>query len=92
MPAPKSYKLTATVDNTKPKQNATIHLMVKGLPSGSYKSVFHYKSKDTVYTGTIGKSKAVKIGRAAKGYKVVIDVSSTYKGKKYTAKTSFTPK
>lgn len=46
-PAPKSYKLSATVDNTKPKQNATIHLMVKGLPSSSYKSVFHYKSKDT---------------------------------------------
>ncbi|WP_170834275.1 hypothetical protein [Fictibacillus solisalsi] len=57
------------MDNTKPKQNLIIYLKVKGLPNGSYKSVFHFKSKDTVYTGTIGKSKAVKNGRQPKGIK-----------------------
>lgn len=90
-PAPSTYKLVATLDNTKPKQNGTVHLTVKGLPAGSYKAVFHYKSKDTVYNGTIGKAIPVKIGRSAKGFKVVVDVSSTYKGKTYKAQTSFVP-
>ncbi len=90
-PAPSTYKLVATLDNTKPKQNGTIHLTVKGLPAGSYKAVFHYKSKDTVYNGTIGKAIPVKIGRSAKGFKVVVDVSSTYKGKTYKTQTSFVP-
>lgn len=95
VPAPKppvsTYKLTATLDNTKPKQYSTINLTVKGIPSGTYKAVFHYKSTDTTYTGTIGKPLPVKIGRAAKGYKVVVDVSASYKSKPYKAQTSFTP-
>lgn len=88
-----SYKLTAGLDNTKPKQNGTVKLNVKGLPKGTpYKAVFHYKSKNTTYKGKVGKSLPVKIGRAASGYRVNIDVSSTYKGKAYKAKTSFIPK
>jgi competence protein ComEC len=89
---PTTYKLTASVDNKYPKQNSTIHLIVKGLPSGTYKAVFHYKSKDTVYTGTINKPLAVKIGRATKGYTVKIDITATYKGKTYKTQTSFTPR
>ncbi len=91
-PSAPSYKLTASVDNKNPKQNSTIHLIVKGLPSGTYKAVFHYKSKDTVYTGTINKPLAVKIGRATKGYTVKIDITATYKGKTYKTQTSFTPR
>lgn len=88
-----SYKLSASLDNTKPKQNATIHLTVKGLPNGTkYKAVFHYKSKQTTYTGTVGTKLPVKIGRAAKGYTVKIVVTASYKGKTYQAQTSFTPK
>lgn len=90
-PVNSAYKLTATLDNTKPKQYSTVNLTVKGIPSGSYKAVFHYKSTDTTYTGTIGKPLPVKIGRAAKGYKVVVDVSASYKSKPYKAQTSFTP-
>ncbi|KOO40328.1 beta-lactamase [Priestia koreensis] len=90
-PAPSTYKLVATLDNAKPKQNGTVNLTVKGLPSGSYKAVFHYKSTNTTYTGTIGKALPVKIGRAAKGYKVVVDISSAYKGKSYKTQTSFVP-
>lgn len=91
-PSATPYKLTATVDNQNPEQNSTIHLIVKGLPGGTYKAVFHYKSKDTVYTGTINKPLAVKIGRAASGFTVKIDVTATYNGKTYKVQTSFTPR
>ena len=87
-----TYKLTASLNNTKPKQNSTIYLTVKGLPNGTkYKAVFHYKSTTTTYTGKVGTELPVKIGRATKGYKVNVDVTATYNGKTYTAKTSFTP-
>ena len=94
MPAPKpvTYKLTASIDNRTPKQNATIHLTVKGIPSGTYKAVFHYKSKNTTYTGTINKPLAVKIGRATSGFTVKIDITASYKGKTYKTQTSFTPR
>ncbi|SLL15269.1 ComEC family competence protein [Mycobacteroides abscessus subsp. abscessus] len=87
-----TYKLSAKLDNTKPKQNSTIHLTVKGIPKGTYKAVFRYKSTTTTYKGTIGKALPVKIGRAAKGYKVVVDISASYNGKTYKTQTSFTPK
>ncbi|VEF46632.1 beta-lactamase domain-containing protein [Bacillus freudenreichii] len=91
--APSTYKLTASLDNRTPKQNATVNLTVKGLPKGTkYKAVFHYKSTDTTYSGKVGEKLPVKIGRAAKGYTVKVNVTSTYKGKTYKASTSFTPK
>jgi competence protein ComEC len=95
-PIPKtstSYKLVASLDNVNPKQYSTIHLNVKGLPvNTSYKSVFHYKSKDTLYNGKIGSSLPVKISRASTSFRVIVDVSSTYKGKIYKTQTSFIPK
>lgn len=85
-------KLTASLDNKKPKQNGTVNLSVKGLPAGTkYTAVFHYKSKDTTYSGKVGTKLPVKIGRAAKGYTVKVNITATYKGKKYTTQTSFTP-
>lgn len=88
-----SYKLTASVDNKTPKQNSTIKLNVKGLPNGTkYKAVFNYKSTKTTYNGKVGTPLSVKIGRAAKGYTVKVNVTSTYKNKPYKAETSFTPK
>lgn len=87
-----SYKLTASLNTTKPKQYGTVNLTVKGLPSGTnYKAVFHYKSTNTTYSGKVGQTLPVKIGRAAKGYRVTIDVSATYKGKTYKTTTSFVP-
>ncbi|MBS4205284.1 MBL fold metallo-hydrolase [Bacillus sp. FJAT-49754] len=92
-PKPVSYKLTATLDNKSPKQYSTINLTVKGLPNGTkYKAVFNYKSTKTPYNGTVGKKLPVKISRAAKGYTVKVDITSTYKGKTYKTQTSFTPK
>ena len=86
-------KMTAKLDKTTPKQNGTVNLTVGGLPKGTkYKAVFHYKSKKTTYNGTVGKKLPVKIGRAAKGYKVKVDVTATYKKKTYKKQTSFTPK
>ena len=88
-----SYKLTSSLDNKTPKQNSTVNLTVKGLPNGTkYTAVFNYKSGKTTYTGTVGKTLPVKIGRAAKGYTVKVDVTSTYKGKSYKSQVSFTPK
>ncbi|GIN86997.1 hypothetical protein J6TS2_33830 [Heyndrickxia sporothermodurans] len=89
----KTYKLTAKLDNTRPKQYSTVRLTVKGLPSGTkYKAVFHYKTKDTIYYGKTGKTLPVKISRASTSYRVYVDVTSTYKGKSYKARTSFLPK
>lgn len=86
-------KFTASLDNNKPKQNGTVNLTVKGLPKGTkYKAVFRYKSTTTTYNGVIDKKLPVKIGRAAKGFKVNIDITATDKGKSYKTKTSFTPK
>ncbi|CAM4026864.1 MBL fold metallo-hydrolase [Mesobacillus zeae] len=90
---PATYKLTASLDNRTPKQYSTINLTVKGLPSGTkYKAVFRYKSKNTTYSGSMGKKLPVKISRAAKGFTVKVDVSASYKGKSYKTLTSFTPK
>jgi len=88
-----SYKLSASLNNTKPKQYSTIYLTVKGLPNGTkYKAVCHYKSTNTTYNGKIGSKLPIKISRAAKGYKVKVDVSASYKGKTYKTQTSFTPR
>lgn len=87
------YKLTASLNTTKPKQYSTIHVTTKGLPKGTaYKATFHYKSTKTTYNGKVGKDLPVKISRAAKGYKVKIDISAKYKGKTYKTQTSFVPK
>lgn len=87
-----TYKLTASLDHTKPKQNGTVNLTVKGLPNGTkYIAVFNYKSTKTTYTGKVGTKLPVKIGRAAKGYAVKVNITTTYKGKKYSTQTSFTP-
>lgn len=89
----KSYKLSASVTPKNPNQNATVKLNVKGLPSGTkYKAVFHYKSKKTTYSGKVGTTKNVKIGRATKNYKVKVTITATYKGKKHKTTTYFTPK
>ncbi|MDY0393374.1 ComEC/Rec2 family competence protein [Virgibacillus halophilus] len=88
-----TYKMTATLNNTRPKQYSTVKLNVKGLPKGTkYKAVFHYKTKDTVYQGKIGKTLLVKISRASTSYRVNVNVSAKYKSKTYKAKTSFLPK
>ena len=96
IPAPSaavSYELTPSLDNKSPKQNGTVNLTVKGIPDGTkYTAVFNYKSTKTTYTGTVGKTLPVKIGRAAKGYTVNVDVTSTYKKKSYKKQISFTPK
>ena len=88
-----TYKLAASLDTTSPKQYGTVNLTVKGLPSGtSYKSVFHYKSTDTTYYGKVGQMLPVRIGRASTSFRVYVDVTSTYKGKSYKARTSFLPR
>lgn len=88
--------ISARVDNTKPKQNSTIKLAVKGPANAKVRAVLHYKSKDTDYNGTIKDNGEltipINIGRASAGYKVVIDVEASYKGNTYKDQTSFTPK
>ena len=89
-------KISTSVNNKTPIQNATVNVTVNGPATGSAKIVCHYKSTNTTYKATIGSSGKVvipvKIGRAAKGFNVVVDASVTYKGKVYNTKTSFKPR
>lgn len=93
-PAPAAtYKLTASLNTTSPKQYSTVYLYTKGMPSGtSYKAVFHYKTTNTAYYGKVGTSLPVKIGRASTSFRVYVDVTASYKGKNYSTRTSFIPK
>lgn len=84
--------ITASVDNKTPAQNSHIKLTVTGPKGASYTAVCHYKSKDTTYNGKVGTPLSIGISSAAKGFTVVINVTMTYNGKTYTAKTSFTPR
>lgn len=91
-----SVKVSASVNNKTPIQNSTVNITVNGPAASSVKIICHYKSTNTTYNATIASSgkvlMPVKIGRAAKGFNVVVDVSVTYKGKVYTTKTSFKPR
>lgn len=87
--------ISASVDNPSPNQNATINVIINGPSSGNVSIICKYKSKDTPYSGSIGSNgKAlipVKIGRAASGFTVIIDVNVEYNGNTYSTQTSFTP-
>lgn len=89
---PITTSLQAKVDNPTPDQYETIQLEVTGMTGASYNAVFHYMSKDTAYTGTVGTPLPVKISRAKAGYKVVIDITVNADGKEYQTQTSFIPK
>lgn len=97
VPAPvQNVSVSASVDNPNPTKNSTIHVNVNGPAGGAVNINFHYKSKNTPYSGTIGSDgKAVipvKIGTASAGYTVNIDVNVSQEGKTYSTQTSFTPR
>ncbi|EKN70933.1 hypothetical protein BABA_03689 [Neobacillus bataviensis LMG 21833] len=83
--------IKASVDNPTPGQYGTIHLDVAGMSGAPFTAVFHYKSKDTTYTGTVGTTLPVKISRAAAGFEVLIDITVQADGKEYQTQTSFIP-
>ena len=83
--------LKAKVDNPTPGQNETIHLDIAGMSGAPFTAVFHYKSKDTTYTGTVGTTLPVRISRAAAGFEVLIDITVQADGKQYQTHTSFIP-
>ncbi|WHY88544.1 ComEC/Rec2 family competence protein [Neobacillus novalis] len=83
--------LKAKVDNPTPGQNETIHLDISGMSGAPFTAVFHYKSKDTTYTGTVGTTLPVRISRAAAGFEVLIDITVQADGKEYQTQTSFIP-
>jgi competence protein ComEC len=87
-----TYKLSAKLSNTRPKQYSRIYLTVKGIPSGTFKATFHYKTKNTYYSGKVGHAFPVRISRATKNFRVKVDVSVVYKGKAYRTQTSFLPR
>ncbi|WP_066070165.1 ComEC/Rec2 family competence protein [Neobacillus soli] len=84
--------LKAKVDNPNPDQYQTIHLDVTGMKGATYSAIFHFTSKDTTYTGTVGTPLPVKISRAKAGFKVLIDITVQKDGKEYQTQTSFIPK
>lgn len=83
--------LKAKVDNPTPGQYQTIHLDISGMSGAPFTAVFHYKSKDTTYTGTVGTTLPVRISRAAAGFEVLIDITVQADGKQYQTQTSFIP-
>ncbi|MBU3198511.1 hypothetical protein LL037_18760 [Clostridium estertheticum] len=91
-----AVKVSASVNNKTPLQNTVVKVTVNGPAKGSVIIVCNYKSTNTTYKGTIasnGKEVVpVRISRATKEFAVVTNVSVTYKGKMYTAKTSFKPR
>ena len=91
----------AWMDEPNPPQNATVTACVRLILSGKAiantpaKITVRYKTTTSNYTGT-SKGNGVapisfQIGRATKGYRVVVEAVVTYQGKPYTAQTSFTP-
>lgn len=92
VPAPSAIvSVSASVSNQAPVQNAAETLTVNGPSGASFTAVCHYSSKDTTYNGTVGNPLSFKIGRAKKGFTVVINITVTYNGKTYQTQTSFTP-
>ena len=92
----KVVKVSASVNNKTPKQYSTVYVTVNGTAKASVAIVCHYKTTKSTYRATIGSNgKAilpVRISRATKGYKVVVNVSVTYKGKTSSTTTPFTPR
>lgn len=86
-----NISVSAAISNPSPAQNTEETLTVKGQPGASFKAVCHYSSTVTAYRGTIGNPLSFKIGRAKKGYKVIIDITVMNNGKTYKTQTSFTP-
>ena len=88
-------KVTAKVDNATPKQYSTVKLTVTGPENAKVTAVCNYKSTDTTYTATIGPNKqaviSIPVSRAAKGFKVIVDISVTSGGKTTKVQTAFTP-
>ncbi|KPU45801.1 hydroxyacylglutathione hydrolase [Oxobacter pfennigii] len=95
MPAQDNINVSASIDNPNPAQNAIINLTVAGPAGGSVNAVCHYKSIDTPYAGIVGTDGEaiipIRIGRAAKGFTVEIEIAVSYNGETYNTKTSFTP-
>lgn len=88
--APVNANFSASIDNTTPTDNTRIHLTVAGA-GGTYTATCHYKSKDTIYNGTVGEPITIDISRATYGYTVYIDIIINYNGQTYNTNTSFTP-
>jgi len=97
-----SIKATATIDNETPQQNESLTVKVhvkdeagKPVQGAQVTLTLAYKSKDTVYSAVTGSDGIAvltfKIGRAAKGFTVIGDISVQAGGKTAMAQTSFTP-
>lgn len=80
----------ATIDNRNPT-TGNISLKVSGKEGATYTATLHFKSKDTVYEGVVGTPLNINIGRASKGFEVVVDIDINSDGNIYKTKTSFTP-
>ncbi|MBZ4666660.1 MAG: hypothetical protein JG770_1913 [Mahella sp.] len=89
-------EVSATVSNKAPKQNSTIYLTETGPAKAKVTAVCSYKTTKTTYHGTIASNGEavvpIKIGRAVRNYKVVVNVTVLYNGKSYKAQTYFIPR
>lgn len=92
-PKADAASLHVSLDNYHPISRHSITMHVYGLPKSSiYHATYHYRTKNTYYSGHVGTYRRVRTGTDTKGYKVRINVSAKYHGHTYHASTSFTPK
>ncbi|MGI2295594.1 MBL fold metallo-hydrolase [Paenibacillus sp. GXUN7292] len=98
-----SLAVNASIDKPEPSQNETVTVTVtlidqnnNPVPDAQIKLVAKYKSKDTEYTATTDAkglaSIPFRIGRAAIGYEVKVNITATKDNITGKTSTSFTPK
>ena len=97
-----SLKATATIDNASPNQNEEVTVTVtvkdqngKPVNGATVHLNLEFKSKDTPYDSVTNANGVATlsftIGRAAEGFTVIGDITTSYNGKTTSAQTSFTP-
>ncbi|MFE7064467.1 MBL fold metallo-hydrolase [Sutcliffiella sp. NPDC057660] len=97
-----SLSAAATISNATPTQNSNLVVSVtvtdgqgNAVSGAEVTLTLHYKSTETVYTGSTGANGVAdisfRIGRAAKGFTVEGDISVTANGLTTNTLTAFTP-
>lgn len=97
-----SLSAAATISNATPTQNSNLVVSVtvtdgqgNAVSGAEVTLTLHYKSTETVYTGSTGANGVAdisfRIGRAAKGFTVEGDISVTANGLTTHTLTAFTP-
>jgi len=91
-----NLKCSAHVSNAAPAKYSDVTVFVATRPKAHVTTVAHYKTtnhtKSTTANGTGHAAITYYISDATKGYRVVVSVTTSYKGSSGHCSTSFTPR